>query len=169
VVTGYALLGVLWLNLKLAGEIQARVRALALPLAVASLGFIGLVSLWTPFLNPAFYQRWFAWPTLGFSLVVPGLLALAFWRIVAGLRAGRELGPFVAALAMFVLAVLGVGISFYPDLLPPHVTIAEAAAPEASLAFALVGAAVLLPVILAYTGYAYWVFRGKLDPSEGYH
>jgi cytochrome d ubiquinol oxidase subunit II len=169
VVTGYALLGVLWLNLKLAGEIQARVRALALPLAVASLGFIGLVSLWTPFLNPAFYQRWFAWPTLGFSLVVPGLLALAFWRIVAGLRAGRELGPFVAALAMFVLAVLGAGISFYPDLLPPHVTIAEAAAPQASLAFALVGAAVLLPVILAYTAYAYWVFRGKLDPSEGYH
>jgi cytochrome d ubiquinol oxidase subunit II len=169
VATGYALLGVLWLNLKLGGEIQARVRSLALPLAVASLGFIGLVSLWTPFLNPAYYQRWFAWPTMGFSLLVPALLALAFWRIVAGLRAGRELGPFVAALAMFVLAILGIGISFYPDLLPPHVTIADAAAPEASLAFTLVGAAVLLPVILAYTGYAYWVFRGKLDPDEGYH
>ena len=63
---------------------------LALPLAVASLGFIGLVSLWTPFQNPAYFQRWFAWPTLGFSIVVPVLLALAFWRMVAGLRGGAR-------------------------------------------------------------------------------
>jgi cytochrome d ubiquinol oxidase subunit II len=169
VVTGYALLGSLWLNLKLTGDLQARLRAPSVPLAIASLGFIGLVSVWTPFQNVEFFHRWFDWPTLGFSVLVPALLALSFWRIVAGLAAGRELGPFVAGLAMFVLAVLGIGISFYPFILPPSLTIAEAAAPEASLAFALVGAAILVPVILAYTAYAYWVFRGKVEPGEGYH
>jgi len=169
VVIGYALLGALWMNLKLTGWLQQRARELAVPLALASLGFIGAVSLWTPFLDPDYFARWFDWPTVVFSLIMPVLLALSFWRLLAGLRAGRELRPFVAALVMFVLAIIGIGISFYPHILPPSMTIAEAAAPDESLAFALVGAAVMLPVILIYTGYAYWVFRGKLRPGEGYH
>ena len=74
-----------------------------------------------------------------------------------------------AALGLFVLGYVGIGISFYPYIVPPSLTIAEAAAPEASLAFLLVGAAVLIPIILIYTAYAYWVFRGKVRPGEGYH
>ena len=70
---------------------------------------------------------------------------------------------------MFVLSFIGLGISFYPYIVPPGLTIAEAAAPDESLWFLLAGAAVLVPMILAYTAYAYWVFRGKVDPDEGYH
>jgi cytochrome d ubiquinol oxidase subunit II len=54
-------------------------------------------------------------------------------------------------------------------MVPPSLTIWDAAAPEESLSFLLAGALVLVPIILAYTGYSYWVFRGKVDPEEGYH
>ena len=86
-----------------------------------------------------------------------------------GLRDGNDAQPFLAALGLFVLCYIGIGISFYPYMVPPGITIWDAAAPDESLGFLLVGAAVLLPVILGYTAYAYWVFRGKVDPSEGYH
>ena len=69
-------------------------------------------------------------------------------------------------MALFVLCYIGLGISFYPYIVPPSVTIWEAAAPDNSLRFLLVGASVLMPIILAYTAYAYWVFRGKVDPHE---
>jgi cytochrome d ubiquinol oxidase subunit II len=67
------------------------------------------------------------------------------------------------------LCFIGIGISFYPNIVPPSLTIVDAAAPDKSLKFALVGTVVLVPMILTYTAYAYWVFRGKVDPEEGYH
>jgi cytochrome d ubiquinol oxidase subunit II len=70
---------------------------------------------------------------------------------------------------VFVLSFVGLGISFYPYMIPGVLTIKEAAAPESSMKFLLVGAMILVPMILAYTAYAYWVFRGKIDPEEGYH
>lgn len=81
----------------------------------------------------------------------------------------KHLQPFLAALGIFVTCFAGLGVSFYPYIVPGALTIWEAAAPDSSLAFLLVGASVLIPIILAYTGYAYWVFRGKIDPEEGYH
>jgi cytochrome d ubiquinol oxidase subunit II len=81
----------------------------------------------------------------------------------------RQVAPFLAALALFVLCFIGLGISFYPYIVPPSLTIWSAAAPHSSLAFLLVGAGILIPLILAYTGWAYWVFRGKVDTSGGYH
>ena len=169
VLVGYALVGACWLNLKLEGEIQVRMRRTAVPLAVAALVLIAAVSLWTPFLEKSYYARWFGWPQTAWLTPVPILLALAAWRLFTTLAQGREFWPFVSALAMLVLAVLGIGISFYPYLLPPNLTIAEAAAPDSSLAFTLVGAGIMLPIILIYTGYAYWVFRGKVRPDHGYH
>jgi cytochrome d ubiquinol oxidase subunit II len=93
----------------------------------------------------------------------------AAWALFSGLNAGKDGQPFLAALSLFVLCFIGIGISFYPNIVPPSLTIAEAAAPDESLWFALVGTLVLVPMILAYTAYAYWVFRGKIDPAEGYH
>jgi cytochrome d ubiquinol oxidase subunit II len=104
-----------------------------------------------------------------FSFVVPFFVALLAYLLFSGLARGKDYQPFLSALGIFVLCFIGIGISFYPHIVPPALTIAEAAAPDSSLAFLLVGAAVLVPVILIYTAYAYWVFRGKVAAGEGYH
>ena len=168
-VVGYALLGATWLVMKTEGALQARARAIAQASGLATLTLIAIVSLATPFLVPAYLARWFGWPTAAFSVVVPGLVAACFWAMFEGLRSGSDSRPFLAALGVFALCFAGIGISVYPNLVPPNLTIAEAAAPDESLRFLLVGALVLIPMILAYTGYAYWVFRGKVRVGEGYH
>ena len=169
VVVGYGLLGATWLNLKTTGDLQARARQLAVYAGIGTLALIGVVSLWTPFLEPIYFERWFQWPTAFFSAFVPLLLAVCAFGLWQGLTANKHLQPFLSALGLFVLSFAGLGISFYPYIVPGALTIAEAAAPDSSLAFLLAGAVVLIPIILAYTGYAYWVFRGKVDPEEGYH
>ncbi|OCX62246.1 cytochrome d ubiquinol oxidase subunit II [Thioclava sp. SK-1] len=169
VVIGYALLGATWLNLKLTGRIQAHMRQLALPLGAATLVFLILVSVFTPMQDPIYWERWFTLPSALFSYAVPALVLAAAYGLWTGLRHGKDLRPFLCAQALFVLAFIGIGISFYPMMVPPELTIAQAAAPDSSLKFALVGTLFLVPIILAYTAYAYWVFRGKIDPDEGYH
>ena len=169
VVVGYALLGATWLNLKTIGDLQTKAKRLAIFAGVGTLGLIGVVSLWTPFLEPIYFERWFQWPTAFFSALVPLLLAVCAFGLWQGLTADKHLQPFLAALGLFVLSFAGIGISFYPYIVPGALTIEDAAAPDSSLGFLLVGALVLVPIILAYTGYAYWVFRGKIDPNEGYH
>ena len=168
-VVGYALLGATWLILKTEGGIQDVAARLARPLGVGMVALIGAVSLATVFLRPEYMARWFAWPTAIFSAVVPVLLAAAAWALWTGLRDGHALRPFLSTVAIFVLSYAGLGISFYPHIVPPGLTIIEAAAPDKSLAFLLVGAAILIPMILAYTAYSYWVFRGKVRPEDGYH
>ncbi|SHI33497.1 cytochrome bd-I ubiquinol oxidase subunit 2 apoprotein [Wenxinia saemankumensis] len=169
VLTGYALLGATWLVMKTEGPLNARMRGFAWPLGLATVGFVGLVSLWTPFLEGAYFERWFSLPFSVFTVLVPLLVAGLAALFVHGLRSGHDRTPFLAALGLFVVAYAGIGVSFYPMMVPPDITIWQAAAPESSLWFALVGAAILIPIILAYTAYAYWVFRGKIDPEEGYH
>ena len=169
VLVGYALLGATWINMKTGGQIQAQAARLARPLTIALLVLIGIVSLWTPFINEVYFQRWFGWPTAFFSSLVPLLLAICAVLLWQGLTHDKHLRPFLATLGLFVISFAGLGISFYPYILPGVLTIKAAAAPESSLKFLLVGTVVLVPTILAYTGYAYWVFRGKIDPEEHYH
>lgn len=168
-VIGYALLGATWLILKTENHVQHRAYGIALWVAPATLLLIGLVSLWTPFLNPVYMQRWLAWPQ--FLLVVPVPLAVlgAAFVLLQGLTKRREVSPFLASQALFILCFAGLGISFYPHIVPHSVTIWQAAAPDNSLLFLLVGAAILVPLILAYTAYSYWVFRGKVNAVGGYH
>jgi cytochrome d ubiquinol oxidase subunit II len=166
---GYALLGACWLNLKTSGDLQARARRMAMFAGVGTLALIGVVSLWSPFLNSVYFDRWFAFPTAFFSAFVPLLLAVCAFGLWWGLTRDKHLLPFLAALGLFVLSMAGLGISFYPYIVPGALTIEEAAAPAASLEFLLIGAVFLIPIILAYTGYAYWVFRGKVEPGQGYH
>ena len=168
-VVGYVLLGSTWLVMKTEGELQARSRRQAKFAAIATIVLIGVVSLWTTFLNPVYFSRWFAWPAIMFSGIVPILTALCAYGLFTGLRDNRDFRPFLSALGLFVLSFMGLGISFYPYIVPPSLTIWDAAAPDKSLAFLLVGAVVLIPLILAYTGYSYWVFRGKVNPQDGYH
>jgi cytochrome bd ubiquinol oxidase subunit II len=127
------------------------------------------VSLWTPMLNPRFAERWFGWPGILITSPVPilvALLAAGFW---AALAKRAHVTPFLCALGWFVLCFMGLGISLFPLIVPPSIDIWQAAAPDTSLAFLLYGTAVLVPIILAYTIYAYWVFRGKVKEGEGYH
>jgi cytochrome bd ubiquinol oxidase subunit II len=168
-VVGYALLGATWLVMKTEGTLQERSRRQALIAAVVTIALIGVVSQWTPFLHPVYFTRWFAWPTVIFSAIVPLLIAACAYYLYTGLRDKNDYRPFLASLGLFILCFIGIGISFYPYIVPPSLTIWEAAAPDKSLRFLLVGAVVLLPMILAYTAYSYWVFRGKINPDEGYH
>ena len=168
-VCGYALLGCGWLIMKTEGEPQERAFRLAKPcFAVLIAGIVG-VSIWSPFHHPSIFERWFDWPLIVPLSAVPGLVALLAWRAWRGLERREKHSPFLCALGLFVLSFIGLGVSFYPLIVPFEITIWEAAAPSSSLAFMLVGAAILLPIILAYTGYAYWVFRGKTNVAESYH
>src|SRR3546814_19089896 len=81
----------------------------------------------------------------------------------------RDVQPFLLALALFLLSYRGLGISLFPNVVPPAISIWEAASPDSSLIFLLVGTLILLPIILGYTAHAYWVFRGKVRAGEGYH
>ena len=166
---GYTLLGSTWLVMKTEGELAARARRLAMQLAFATVAAMGVFSLWTPWQRPLYLDRWFGFPTAIFSVIVPLLVLGCLYLIVRGLRTGRDAQPFLAALGLFILGYAGIGISFYPYIVPTSLTIWDAAAPPASLSFLLVGALVLVPIILAYTAYAYWVFRGKVRHGEGYH
>jgi cytochrome bd ubiquinol oxidase subunit II len=168
-VVGYSLLGATWLVLKTEGHIQQQARDYAVRAGVALLVLIGIVSLITPYLNPVYLERWFAWPTAAFSVIVPALVLGCAYLLFTGLNRGYDLQPFLASLGIFLLCYIGIGISFYPYMVPPSLTIWQVAAPDESLMFLLVGALILLPLIIAYTAYAYWVFRGKVRPGEGYH
>ncbi|MBU0723902.1 MAG: cytochrome d ubiquinol oxidase subunit II [Alphaproteobacteria bacterium] len=168
-VVGYALLGSTWLVMKTDTEVRDKARLQARLTGIGTLALIGAVSLWTPFQNAVYLERWFAWPAMLFSGIVPLLVLLCAFLLFKGLAGKRDYVPFLASLGIFVLCYIGIGISFYPYMVPPSLTIWDVAAPDESLGFLLVGTVVLLPMILAYTAYAYWVFRGKVDPSEGYH
>jgi cytochrome d ubiquinol oxidase subunit II len=169
VVVGYALLGATWIILKTEGSLQRQMLGYAWWLGAGTLAFIGLVSILTPFQNPEYFTRWLNLPGSAFSVIMPAAVLAAAWGLFSGLNAGKDGQPFLAAISIFVLCFIGIGISFYPNIVPPSLTIVEAAAPDKSLRFALVGTVVLVPLILIYAAYAYWVFRGKIDPEEGYH
>lgn len=168
VVIGYALLGATWLNMKTEGEIQARARGLAWWLAAGTLGAILAVSLVTPTLDAGYFRRWFAFPGVLITAQVPLLTAIVAVFLFLTLKARRDYWPFLLSLALFGLSFIGLGISIFPFIVPDQITIWQAASPASSQLFMLVGAAVLIPIILAYTAYAYWVFRGKVG-THGYH
>ena len=167
-VVAYALLGAGWLIWKTEGELNLLARRHAQWLLPAFLLMVGGVSLATPFLEAQYHERWFEWPGVLFTGIMPmafGGIALFCWE---GIRRGRDWVPFATALGLFALTLVGLGISIWPYVIPGRVTIWDAAAPHSSQLFMLVGAAVLVPLILAYTAWSYWVFRGKVG-EEGYH
>lgn len=168
VVVGYALLGATWLIWKTEGSSQRHARKMALRLGVATLLALAAVSAATPFLSYDYWRRWFAMPGVVLTAQVPLLVIICSATFFWALRREFERVPFLMALALFLLGFVGLGISIYPYMVPRAVTIWEAAAPPESQFFMLAGALVIIPLILAYTGWAYWVFRGKAG-IHGYH
>jgi cytochrome d ubiquinol oxidase subunit II len=166
---GYMLLGACFLIMKTEGLLQERMFTIALPLGILVFLAIVVVSVWTPFLDAAFAARWFSWPNFALLSPVPLLVVLIALGLFRSLAAGRERMPFLMAILLFLISYVGIAISVYPYIVPRAITVWQAAAPDTSLLFLLVGTAVLIPIILAYTAYSYWVFRGKADPHRFYH
>ena len=169
VVAGYALLGATWLLIRTEGEVADRARELARWLLLAVLGFMALVSLWTPIASERIAQRWFQRPNILYLWPVPLVTALVAWACWRWLETGREVLPFLAAIGLFLLGYLGLVISWFPYLVPPSLTIWDTAAVPASQIFVLIGVTFLLPIIIGYFVFVYWLFRGKVREGEGYH
>jgi cytochrome d ubiquinol oxidase subunit II len=168
-VIGYTLLGATWLIIKTEGELQERMYALAWPLTLGVVAMIVFVSVWTPLLDAEIAARWFSWPNMLWLSPVPLLVAANTAALAAALRKRREYAPYLLALGLFTLSYAGLGISLYPYVVPRQFTIWEAAAPDATLRFFLIGAGVLIPLTLSYKAYTYWLFRGKVSAETGYH
>ena len=168
-VAGYGLLASCWLMLKTAGPVSAHARRLAPYFLIAVAGFAALVSLWTPLRFPHIWERWFSTPNIFFLWPLPlatAGLVLFVWRAIGR---GADIGPFLGVIGIFLLCFAGLAISAYPYLIPASLDIWQAAAATSSLKFMLAGVALLLPMILGYTFFVYWTFRGKLREGEGYH
>ncbi|MEP2829910.1 cytochrome d ubiquinol oxidase subunit II [Parvibaculum sp.] len=168
VVMGYGLLGATWVIYKTEGEIQEWAQRAAIILGSGMLVAMAAVSVMTPLLRPAIADRWFGGVNLLYLSPIPLLtLALAatlFWSIFSR----RELLPFLSSVGLFILGLGGIAISLYPNIIPPSVTVWDAVAPRSSVIFAMVGVAVVLPMVLIYTIYAYSVFHGKASAEGGY-
>ena len=168
-IAAYALLGCTWLILKTEGPLQQKMHRIARPLAVLLLAAIGIVSLWTPLAEPSIADRWFSLPNIWFFAPVPVLVAAATYYIQRTLNDDPHAGPFVWSLVLIFLGYTGFVISIWPSIVPPSLSIWDAAAPSESLGFTLVGALLIIPMILGYSAWAYYVFRGKVKVGEGYH
>ena len=168
VVIAYALLGATWLVMKTEGSLQQQARVMAGWLGGATLLAIVAVSVATPFLSAAYLDKWLRWPGLLAVAPVPVLVALTSLAFARSLKAGREVAPFLLTLAVFLLCFVGLGISVFPYVVPGAVTIWAAATDRSSQVFMLWGTAIVLPMILGYTAWSYWVFRGKAS-ADGYH
>lgn len=165
----YGMLGIAWLVIKTEGELQRRMIALARPGTLLLLGMIAAVSVFTPLVHPAVAARWFSLPNFFFFLPVPILVGLFALLLLRSLRGDPHFAPFALTLGLLFLGYSGLAISLWPNIIPPDVSIWEAAAPPQSMGFALVGALFIIPFILVYTAWSYWVFRGKVKAGEGYH
>jgi cytochrome d ubiquinol oxidase subunit II len=167
-VAGYALLGSTWLIWKLDGGVQAHARHVALRSAIATIVLMGAVSLYNITLNAEYAAHWLAVPQFYYAAPVPVITGLVAIALIRAIRGDAHSAPFWLALALFFLGMSGLGVTIWPNVVPPGITIWDAAAPERSQIFMLIGVAITLPLIIGYTAWAYWVFRGKVG-DEGYH
>jgi len=166
----YALLGSTWLVMKTEGPLQGRMRRASRRLSWVLLGVIAIISMWTPLAHPAIAERWFSLPNIFWFAPVPLLVVGAMWWLWRTLADETSHAmPFVLTLILIFLGYSGLGISLWPNVIPPSTSIWDAAGPPQSLGFALVGALLIIPLILMYTAWGYWVFRGKVRHGEGYH
>ena len=168
-VAAYALLGCTWLIMKTEGRLQEQMHDMARPLALVLLAVIGIVSIWTPLSHGEIAQRWFSLPNLFWFLPVPLLVLVTFFYLLRSVANYDNIKPFVLTLILIFLGYSGLGISLWPNIVPGSLSIWQAAAPPQSQGFALVGALFIIPFILVYTAWSYYVFRGKVTPDQGYH
>lgn len=168
VVAAYGLLGATWLVMKTDGALQRRATVISWWLGGATMLAIVSVSIATLFLSGNYFSNWLGWPGFLWVAPVPLLVGLAGVVFVRSLKLGHERAPFLLTLGIFLLCFVGLCISVFPYVVPGAVTVWDAATDRSSQVFMLWGTAVVLPMILGYTAWSYWVFRGKVQ-ADGYH
>ncbi|MDZ4332278.1 MAG: cytochrome d ubiquinol oxidase subunit II [Pseudomonas sp.] len=168
-IAAYALLGCTWLIMKTEGRLQLQMHDMARPLVFVLLGVTGIVSLWTPLAHVDIAERWFSMPNIFWFMPVPLLVLLCTWALLRAVARNANYAPFLLTLTLIFLGYSGLGISLWPNIIPPSISIWEAAAPPQSQGFILVGALFIIPFILMYTAWSYYVFRGKVTEEDGYH
>lgn len=168
-IAAYALLGCTWLIMKTEGRLQQQMHDLARPLVFVLLGVTGIVSLWTPLAHAEIAERWFSLPNIFWFMPVPLLVLLCTWALLRAVARNANYSPFLLTLTLIFLGYSGLGISLWPNIIPPSISIWDAAAPPQSQGFILVGALFIIPFILMYTAWSYCVFRGKVTEEDGYH
>ncbi len=168
VIFGYALLGATWIVMKSDGKLQSWARQAARYILLFVVVFMGVVSLSMPFIDTRIAELWFSLPNFFLLLPVPLLtLGVCIW-LWKDLNRDIEIRPFILAMVLFLLGYIGLGISLWPWIVPFEYTLWDAAAASTSLSLLLVGALLMLPIILAYTAYCYWIFRGKSSEESMY-
>ncbi|MFN3857248.1 MAG: cytochrome d ubiquinol oxidase subunit II [Caulobacter sp.] len=174
-VAGYALLGACWIVWRTENQLHQDARRWAFRALAASALLLAGVSLATLIIHPRVAARWgfegggFDLATLAPLLPIPLLGAVGLGVIVVGLMRGKHLAPFVGAVLVFLSGYIGLAVGFFPNIVPYDVTFRMAANRDNALGLMLVGVAILLPVILGYTAWVYWIFRGKVAADAGYH
>ncbi len=168
-IAAYALLGCTWLIMKTEGRLQLQMHNMARPLVFVLLGVTGIVSLWTPLAHADIAERWFSLPNIFWFMPVPLLVLLCTWALLRAVARNANYAPFLLTLTLIFLGYSGLGISLWPNIIPPSISIWDAAAPPQSQGFILVGALFIIPFILMYTSWSYYVFRGKVTEEDGYH
>ncbi|MGM0450492.1 MAG: cytochrome d ubiquinol oxidase subunit II [Pseudomonadota bacterium] len=166
-VAGYALLGATWTIMKTEGHTQEWARRMARYLLLAVLAVFAVISIWTPFVDEFVYERWFA--HLHLIWILPVLALFCAWKIWQGIDQRQEGGPFVATMGLFIFTYLGLLVSKWPYVVPPNITLYDAASAWESQLFLLLGLLFVIPIVLTYTAWTYWVFRGKVRAGDGYH
>jgi len=129
---------------------------------------MGLVSFCMPIMDPRIRALWFSLPNFLYLGVLPVSCIILFWMLWHDLRQQNEYRPFFLIHGIFLMNYIGIGISTWPWLVPYQVTFRQTAAAPESQSLLLVGAVIMLPVVLAYTGYCYWIFRGKSSHETAY-
>jgi cytochrome d ubiquinol oxidase subunit II len=168
-IIAFALLGCTWLIMKTEGALQDRAYAIAPVLAWILLAVIAAISIWTPLADARIAARWFSFPNLIWFSPVPILVIVSTFMLIRAVRKRQHVAPFLYTLALVFLGYSGLGISLWPNIIPPNISIWDAASPPQSQGFTLVGALLIIPIILVYTFWSYYVFRGKVRHGEGYH
>jgi cytochrome d ubiquinol oxidase subunit II len=166
---GYSLLGAGWLVIKTEGALQDWARTFGRRCLIGTAVAIAVVSVWTQLADAHIAARWFSWPNIALLAPVPIITAGLVWYAWRSLNNRSEYGPFMAGLGLFVMSYLGIAVSLWPMIVPGHFTLYQAAASPSTQAFLLIGTLFLLPVILVYTAWSYWVIRGKVRANVGYH
>ncbi|WP_106475522.1 cytochrome d ubiquinol oxidase subunit II [Phytohalomonas tamaricis] len=166
---GYALLGAAWLVVKTEGNLQKRFYRIVRPLTLLLILAMLIISIWTPLSNDRIADRWFNFPNIIGLSIVPILVVVLTLSIIRSIAKRHEKLIFIQVVGLFLLGLIGLVISFFPVLIPPDITIWDASSHRSSQIFLLVGYSILLPIVLAYTAYSYWIFRGKVREGEGYH
>ena len=159
---GYSLLASCYLLLKTEGRVQDRAYGQARKAAMAVMGFMVVVTVWTPIHYPLVMTNWFSVPRIYFVWSFPAFGILCFLALLRSLKARKEVAPLMCAVGLFLSGYLGLATSFYPYAIPPTLTLWEAASQTETLSFMLWGALIVLPVVVGYLIYSYAVFRGKV-------